>query len=140
MWASGPTDAGRPLRLTNDDGDSLAGPVTEEAGLLYELRIYECFGGRLPALNKRFNDHTTAIFERHGIKNIGYWTTEVGPSSTELTYMIAFEDAGQRERAWESFRNDPEWNKVRAASEEDGLIVKNVRNLLLKPTPYSPLQ
>lgn len=108
--------------------------------MLYELRIYECFGGRLPALNARFGDHTTKIFERHGIKNVGYWTTEIGPSSTELTYLLAFEDAGQRERAWESFRNDPEWQKVRAASEEDGLIVKNVRNQLLNPTPYSPLQ
>ena len=57
--------------------------------MLYELRIYECFGGRLPALHKRFNDHTTEIFERHGIKNIGYWTNEVGPSSVELIYMIA---------------------------------------------------
>ena len=66
--------------------------------------------------------------------------TAVGPTSTELTYLLAFEDAGQRERAWESFRNDPEWQKVRAASEEDGLIVKNVRNQLLNPTPYSPLQ
>ena len=108
--------------------------------MLYELRIYECFGGRLPALNKRFNDHTTEIFERHGIKNIGYWTNEVGPSSVELIYMIAFEDWGQRERAWTSFQNDPEWAKVRAGSEEDGLIVNNVRNQLLKPTPYSPLQ
>ncbi len=78
-------------RVTTRD-TNVSPNVCKEAGLLYELRIYECFGGRLPALNQRFNDHTTKLFEKHGIKNIGYWTNEVGPSSTELIYMIAFED------------------------------------------------
>ncbi|MCH9040233.1 MAG: NIPSNAP family protein, partial [Chloroflexi bacterium] len=48
--------------------------------------------------------------------------------------------AGQRQRAWESFRNDPEWQKVRADSAANGLIVKRVFNTLLAPTDYSPLQ
>ncbi len=107
--------------------------------MIYELRIYECYGGRLPALNKRFSEHTCKIFERHGIKNVGYWTNVVGPSSNELIYLVAFDDMGQREKAWASFANDPEWLQAKAASEEDGLIVKNVRNQILAPTPYSPL-
>jgi hypothetical protein len=94
----------------------------------------------LPALNARFRNHTMKIFERHGIKNIGYWTSDVGEFSDRLTYIIAFEDAGARERAWEAFRNDPEWNEVRAESEKDGPIVKRVFNNLLTPTDYSPLK
>ena len=108
--------------------------------MIYETRIYETHPGRLPALNARFRNHTMKIFERHGIKNIGYWTSEVGEYSDRLTYIVAFEDAGPRERAWESFRNDPEWNKVREDSEKDGAIVKRVFNNLLTPTDYSPLQ
>src|SRR3712207_3554713 len=46
----------------------------EEAGLLYELRIYTAAPGKMEALNKRFRDHTLRMFEKHGIKNIGYWT------------------------------------------------------------------
>lgn len=111
-----------------------------EDQLIYELRIYECIVGRLPNLNKRFNDHTCALFEKHGIKNIGYWTNLVGPSNNDLIYLVAFEDMGQRERAWASFQADPEWQAAKAASEEDGLIVKNVSNQILAATPYSPLQ
>lgn len=108
--------------------------------MIYEYRVYETLPGMLPALHARFRDHTTKIFERHGIKNIGYWTSEVGDFSDKLIYIVAFEDAGQRQRAWESFRNDPEWQKVRADSEANGLIVKRVFNTLLSPTDYSPLQ
>ncbi len=111
-----------------------------EDQLIYELRIYECYGGRLPNLNKRFSEHTCALFEKHGIKNVGYWTNLVGPSNNDLIYLVAFDDMGQRERAWASFQADPEWQKAKAASEEDGLIVKNVSNQILAATPYSPLK
>ena len=108
--------------------------------MIYETRIYETHPGMLPALNARFRNHTMKIFERHGIKNIGYWTSDVGEFSDRLTYIIAFEDAGAREKAWEAFRNDSEWNEVREESEKDGPIVKRVFNNLLTPTDYSPLK
>ena len=108
--------------------------------MIYEYRVYETLPGMLPALHARFRDHTVKIFERHGIKNIGYWTSEVGDYTDRLIYIVAFEDAGQREQAWNSFRNDPEWQKVRADSEANGLIVRRVFNTLLNPTDYSPLQ
>ena len=37
--------------------------------MIYELRIYECFSGRLENLNARFRNHTLKLFEKHGIKN-----------------------------------------------------------------------
>lgn len=108
--------------------------------MIYEYRVYETMPGMLPALHARFRDHTTKIFERHGIKNIGYWTSEVGDFSDRLIYIVAFEDEGHRQTAWASFRADPEWQKIRADSEANGLIVKRVSNSLLSPTDYSPLQ
>jgi len=108
--------------------------------VIYELRVYEAATGRLPDVNKRFNDHTTKLFERHGIKNVGYWTTDVGESNHELTYMVAFKDAGQRMDAWKSFRADPEWQRVVTESHRNGVIVAKVRNQILIPTPYSPMQ
>jgi len=108
--------------------------------VIYELRIYDCFPGRLPALHERFARHTLPLFERHGIRSVGYWTTEIGPSNNELTYLLAFEDLGQRERAWHAFKSDPEWQRVKAESERDAPIVRAVRNQILMPTPYSPLQ
>ena len=108
--------------------------------MIYEQRIYEAMPGRLPDVIARFRDHTTKIFERHGIKNIGYWTPSVGEWSDRLIYIVAFVDAGQRDKAWASFRADPEWAEVTAASEANGKIVKRVSNSLLTPTDFSPLQ
>ena len=108
--------------------------------MIYEYRVYEAAPGKLEALNARFRNHTLGIFERHGIKNIGYWTASVGDYSDRLIYIVAFEDEGHRERAWAEFSADPEWKRVRAESEVDGALVARVFNSLLSPTDYSPLQ
>jgi hypothetical protein len=55
-------------------------------------------------------------------------------------YLVAFPDLNSRQEAWKKFRADPEWIKVAADSEKDGLIVEDVENRILAPTPYSPLQ
>ena len=107
--------------------------------MIYELRIYECFAGKLPDLNKRFAEHTMKLFGKYGIVNVGYWTTDVGPASNELTYILGFRDANHRMEAWKSFRADPAWHKVVEESHRNGIIVKNVRNQMLVPTAYSPI-
>ena len=108
--------------------------------MIYELRIYEAAPGKMAALQARFRDHTLEIFERHGIKNVGYWTASVGDWNDKLIYIVAFEDEGQRARAWASFRDDPEWQQVRAASEVDGPLTTRITNALWAPTDFSPLQ
>ena len=108
--------------------------------MLYEYRVYEAAYGKLPELHARFRDHTLRIFERHGFKSIGYWTPEVGDNSDRVVYIVAFEDAAHRERAWAAFRADPEWQRVKAESEPDGPLAARVFNTLLTATDYSPLQ
>tara|TARA_S200000501_G_C20577023_1_gene635503 strand:- start:36 stop:362 length:327 start_codon:yes stop_codon:yes gene_type:complete len=108
--------------------------------LIYEIRIYECFAGKLENLNSRFRNHTLKLFEKHGIKNIGYWENDVGPNSNTLTYLLAYPSHDSRAKSWKEFREDPEWKKVVEDSHKDGIIVKNVENQLLNPTDYSPLK
>lgn len=108
--------------------------------MLYELRSYTVFPGRMPAMQRRFRDVTTKLFEKHGIKNIGYWTNLVGGRSDEFLYIIAFEDMAHRERAWTAFQTDPEWVSSRADSEKDGPIVSYTENRFLTPTDFSPLR
>ena len=50
--------------------------------MIYEMRIYRCIPGRLPALLKRFEDETLKIWEKHGIRPAGFFTTLVGDEST----------------------------------------------------------
>ena len=108
--------------------------------MIHEYRVYEAVPGRLPDVNARFRNHTLNLFEKHGMKNIGYWTPSVGDYSNRLIYILGFEDVAQRERAWASFRNDPEWQAVVAETEANGPIVARVTNTLLSPTDYSPMQ
>jgi len=39
---------------------------------VYELRTYTVLPGRLPALHKRFAEHTMKLFEKHGMRNEMY--------------------------------------------------------------------
>ena len=79
--------------------------------MIYELRIYTVHPGRMAALQARFRDHTCALFEKHGMTNVGYWVNAIGGRSDELWYILGYEDLAARETAWAAFRADPEWQR-----------------------------
>jgi hypothetical protein len=62
-----------------------------ESIMIYEYRVYRCLPGRLPALLKRFENHTTKIWEKHDIKPAGFWTVLIGDGNHDLHYFIAWE-------------------------------------------------
>ncbi len=108
--------------------------------MIYELRSYIVNEGKMPLLKARFGNVTMKFFEKHGIKSVGYWTNAIGGRSDEFLYMLAYEDMGHRERAWQAFQDDPDWQKARADSQADGAFVHYVENRFLTPTDYSPLR
>ena len=108
--------------------------------MLYELRVYHCMPGRLPDLNKRFETVTLKIWEKHGIRQVGFWTTLVGTSNQDLTYLLEWKDLAERERVFSGFMSDPEWQKARGESEKNGPIVASITNSFLAPTAYSKLK
>ena len=105
--------------------------------MIYELRVYTCLPGRLPALLKRFENDTLRIWDKHGIVQAGFWTTAVGENSNDLTYMIRWASLADRETRWSAFVSDPEWIAAKNASEADGLIVANISSQFLSPTKFS---
>ena len=108
--------------------------------MIHELRVYEAMPGKLPALHARFTEYTLRLFQRHGIKPVGFWTTYVGPSSTALTYLLEWSDLEERQRRWDAFMADPEWIAARSDSERDGPLTMRIENQILSPTPYSPMR
>ena len=108
--------------------------------MIYETRVYRCLPGRLPALIKRFETITLKLWDKHGIKQAGFWTTLVGESNMELYYLLAWESLTDREKKWGAFATDPEWLAARAKTEEDGQIVGNIVNQLLVPTAFSAMK
>lgn len=107
--------------------------------MIYELRIYDVVPGKLTALNDRFAQTTLHVFERHGIKVVGFWTDVVGVSN-RLTYLVGFEDLEARERLWRETLTDPELVEAFAESEKDGPLIARMTNTIMRPTMYSPLQ
>lgn len=105
--------------------------------MIYELRVYRCLPGRLPALIKRFETDTLRIWHKHGIVQAGFWTTVIGESNNDLTYLIRWESLADREAKWASFGADPEWHEARDRSEKDGPIIANITSQLLAPTAFS---
>lgn len=113
----------------------------EKATRFFEIRTYTTHPGKLDALHARFRDHTNRIFKKHGMQLVGYWTpTDEALKNNTLVYILAYKDQAAREKAWDAFRNDPDWKKAFQASREDGPIVKKVDSKFLTPTDYSPIK
>ena len=83
---------------------------------------------------------TLKIWEKHGIRQAGFFTTLVGESHQELTYLLAWESLADREKKWTAFQSDPEWIEARAKTEADGQIVANIVNQMLAPTAFSAVK
>ncbi len=108
---------------------------------VFELRIYYAPEGKMDALHARFREHTNKLFARHGMTIIGYWVpTDVKEAQRKLIYLLAFPSREAAAKSWEAFRADPEWQRVKAASEKGGKLVEKVESTYLNPTDYSPLK
>ena len=87
--------------------------------MIHELRVYRCVPGRLPDLNKRFESVTLKLWEKHGFRPVGFWTTVLGESNQDLTYLLEWKDLAERERVWAGFMSDQEWLKALDGIVED---------------------
>ena len=109
--------------------------------MIYEMRTYTANPGKFDLMQARFRDHTRGIFEKHGMKSIGYWV-QVSPEdgAGDLIYIISHESLEQADKNWSAFRADPEWVKVKGDSEVDGLLVANVKSQYMTATDYSAIR
>ena len=122
----------------------LTRPVEAQAAAnrVFEMRTYHTVEGRLPALEKRFRDHTMRIFEKHNMKNVGYWVPQDAPAhANTLIYIISHESRDAAKANWAAFGADPEWKKVSTESQVDGKILdKAPESVFMDPTDYSPVK
>jgi len=122
------------------------GGESKGAERLFEMRTYTTPAGKLPALHRRFSDHTLELFRKHGITNLGYFQPVAGQPAADQTllYFLAHRDAAAATASWTGFRADPAWVAARKASEEAAggslTIPDGVKSVMLKPTDFSPLR
>ena len=125
--------------------ESLARGEREQGGLrggstvVYELRIYHVFPGKMENLIARFRDHTMKLFADHGIKSVAYWTALDEPvKSSTLFYVLEHPSREAAAANWKAFQDDPEWKRVKAKSEENGKLVEKIDSTFLTLTDFSP--
>lgn len=109
---------------------------------VFELRVYTANEGKLEALKARFRDYTTAIFKKHHMEVIGYWTPQKDDPKAKDTfiYILAHPNREAATKNWAEFRTDPEWTKVQTESEKAGPLVKKVDSTFMDALPFSPMK
>ena len=104
---------------------------------VFEMRTYYSPAGKLDDLHARFRDHTTKLFTKHGMTNIGYWVP-IENAENKLVYVLAYPSREAREASWKAFMGDPDWQAAYKASEVNGKLVEKVEQLFMSATDFSP--
>lgn len=109
---------------------------------IFEMRTYTAAPGRFEALKARFRNHTTRLFEKHGMTNIGYWIPADAPNSENtLIYILAHSSREAAKKSWADFQGDPEWQKVAKESQMDGkILLKSPESVFLTPADFSKIK
>jgi len=127
--------------LTKGIGGMPAMAAAPKGAQTYQLRVYESHSEK--AAKKKiemFDIGELAIFQRCGLNAVFFGETIVGPLMPNLTYLLAFSDAAAKDQAWNTFRVDPEWAKLKTTPGfTDKEIVSKITNILLVPAPYSQI-
>ncbi|MDQ1256166.1 MAG: hypothetical protein QG656_762 [Candidatus Hydrogenedentes bacterium] len=114
-------------------------PSVDSQPRCFELRTYDAAPGKLDALLARFRDHTLALFIKHGMTNIGYWTN-TKPDSSQLVYILAHKSKEAATESFKNFRVDPAWLEAKKNSEVNGSLTTKVDSVFMTPLDYSPLK
>lgn len=119
------------------------GPPAEGRGSrVFELRMYESDNEMtLRRKIKMFDEGEIAIFRRTGIQPVFFGEAIAGARMPQLTYMAAYESMAAREKAWQAFGADPEWQKLRSQpGYADAEIVSSISNAILRPAAGSDIR
>ena len=107
---------------------------------IFELRIYESHS-EAAALKKieMFNEGgEIALFDRIGLRSVFYGQTLIGQRQPNLVYMTVHQDMAAREKAWEDFRNSPDW-KALSSNPIYANTVSATTMMFLRPAAYSQI-
>jgi hypothetical protein len=80
------------------------------------------------------------FFKKHSIQVVGFWTNELGGSSDQLIYMLAYDSLADREKKWGAFFADQDRLARFAETEKNGPLLRRLTAQILRPTAYSPMQ
>jgi hypothetical protein len=109
---------------------------------LFELRTYEAPNDTgLRAKVQMFDQEEIRIFREVGFSNVWFGQAVAAPRMPLLTYMVAFDDAAARAKAWSAFGSHPDWQRIRVRPGwTDPETVSSIRAAFLRPTGFSQVR
>jgi hypothetical protein len=119
-------------------------PPTDEkrAPRVFELRAYQSPNGA--ALKNKldmFNQEEIKIFRDCGFAPVFFGEAIAGGQLPHLKYLVGFDSMAAREKAWDTFRVNPDWARVRTKPGwTDPEVVSNIHASFLRPTGYSQIR
>lgn len=120
-------------------GGGIAQSSGAKSDVVYELRIYHAYEGKLNDLLARFRDHTIELFTKHGMKSIAFWVPTDEPlKGRTLVYILEHPSREAAIENWKSFQADPEWVKVKGESEANGKLAEKIDSTYMTRTEFSP--
>jgi NIPSNAP protein len=106
---------------------------------VFELRTYKSHNDRAGAKKiEMFEKGEFPIFRRAGLNWVFFAKDVVSSGLPSLTYLLVFANLAAYDKAWATFRDDPDWVKLRGLPEYQD-IVSTIDNVLLRPTDYSQI-
>lgn len=109
---------------------------------ILNLRVYESHNERSAAKKVEMFEAggELAIFRRVGLTPVMFASAVAGPALPNLTYLLVFPDEAGRKAAWDRFRGDAEWLKLKVTpGYADKEIVSRITDHILTPASFSEL-
>ncbi len=97
--------------------------------MLFDMRIYTCKPGTVPAQLELYKKHGYAPQTRHLGAPVLYGVTETGPINTYV-HVWAYDSAADREKKRAAMQADPEWQAFLQKSKEAGHLLTQENRLL----------
>ena len=103
--------------------------------MIHELRTYTILPRKKVKRIEQMKE-MMPVFERHGIRVVGLWTPLIGRVE-QFIYLLAWESLAEREQKWPKIFEDPDFKRIFLDVEP---TIQFQDNMILEPTPYSPLR
>lgn len=102
--------------------------------MIYDVRVYTCKPGAVPAQLKLYEEHGLAPQTKHLGQPVMYGFSEVGELNT-YTHVWAYESHADREKKRAAMQADPDWQTFLKVSREAGNLVAQ-RNQVMVAAPF----
>ncbi|MGE0102431.1 MAG: NIPSNAP family protein [Blastocatellales bacterium] len=106
---------------------------------IFELRTYEAPNASgLRNKVDMFNQEEIKIFRDCGFATVFFGEAVVGANMPQLTYLVGFDSMAAREKAWDAFRVNPDWARIRnRPGWTNPEAVSNIHASFISPTAFS---